>query len=173
MSVGRIRIATSLILITSILLMPGSLVAQTSTAPMNDWSRLAAVESGSQLSIKLKDGKKVEGKLSGFTDSALSLSIKNKTVEVKREEVRSIHQVKRKSAGTSTLIGLGVGAGAGAVAGALARANDNDAGFDFDKVDNLIHAGLVVAGAGAGAIAGFFVGRTRRKRVLIYESSQP
>jgi small nuclear ribonucleoprotein (snRNP)-like protein len=173
MSVGRIRIATSLILIASILLLPGSLVAQTSTAPVNDWSRLAAVEPGSKLSIKLKDGKKVEGKLNGFTDSALSLSIKNKTVEVKREEVRSIHQVKRKSATTSTLIGMGVGAGAGAALGAVGRANDDDTGFDFDKLENAIHAGLVVAGAGVGAITGFFVGRSRRKRVLIYESTQP
>jgi hypothetical protein len=173
MSVGKIRIATCLILITSILLLPRSLVAQTSTAPINDWSRLAAVESGSKLSLKLKNGKKVGGKLSGFTDSALSLSIKNKTVEVKREEVRRIHQVQRKSATTSTLIGVGVGAGAAAAAGALVRANDNDAGFDFDKAENLIHAGMVVIGAGVGGITGFFVGRARRKRVLIYESNQP
>ena len=170
MSVRRMRITTSLILIISILLMPGSLFAQTSTAPINDWSRLAAVESGSKLSIQLKDGKKLDGNLSGFTDSALSLSIKNKTVEVKREEVRSIHQVKRKSAGTSTLIGAGVGAGMAATAGALARAGTDDDGFINESA---VHAGMVVIGAGIGGITGFFVGRTRRKKVLIYESSQP
>lgn len=170
MSVRRMRITTSLILITSILLLPGSLVGQTSPAPMNDWSRLTAVESGSKLIVKLKDGKTVEGKLNSVLDTGLSLSIKNKTVEVKREEVRSIHQVKRKSAGTSTLIGAGVGAGMAAAAGALARANNDDDGFVSESA---MHAGMVVIGAGLGGITGFFVGRTQRTRVLIYESSQP
>lgn len=173
MSDGKIRIVASLILITSILLLPDSLVAQTSTAPVNDWSRLSAVETESKLTIKLKDGKKVEGKLSSLSDTGLRLSVKNKPVELKRDDIRSVHQVKRKSATTSTLIGFGIGAGAGAALGALGRANDNDTSFDFDRLDNAIHAGLVVAGAGAGAITGFFVGRTKRKRVLIYESSQP
>jgi hypothetical protein len=173
MSVGRVRITTSLILITSILLLPGSLVAQTSTAPINDWSRLAAIESGNKLTIKLKNGKKVDGKLSSVSDTGLTLSVKDKPVELKRDDIRMVHLVKPPSTTKWTLLGMGVGAGAGAALGAVGRANDNDAGFDFDKLDNAIHAGLVVAGAGAGAITGFFVGRTRRKKVLIYESSQP
>lgn len=173
MSVGKIRIAISLILITSILLLPGSLVAQTSTAPSNDWSRLAAVESGSKLSIKLKDGKRVEGKLSNLSDTSLTLSVKNKPVELKRDDIRSVHQVKGRSTKKWTLIGMGVGAGATAAVVAVGRANDDDTGFDFDKLENAIHGGLVVAGAGVGAITGFFVGRTRRKRVLVYQTREP
>lgn len=173
MSAGRVRIATSLILITSILLLPGSLVAQTPTAPINDWSRMSAVETESKVAIKLKNGKKVEGKLSSLSDTGLTLSVKNKPVEVKRDDIRMVHLVKPPSTTKWTLLGMGVGAGAGAALGAAGRANDNDAGFDFGKADNLIHAGLVVIGAGIGGITGFFVGRTQRKRVLIYESSQP
>ncbi|HET6890669.1 MAG TPA: hypothetical protein VFH31_06170, partial [Pyrinomonadaceae bacterium] len=159
--------------ITSILLVPGSLIAQTSTTPINDWSRLTAVEPESKLTVKLKNGKKVEGKLSSLFDTSLTLSVKNKPVELKRDDIRSVHRVKGKSTTKWTLIGMGVGAGATAAVVAVARANDNDTGFDFDKLENAIHGGLVVAGAGVGAITGFFVGRTRRKRALIYASSQP
>lgn len=173
MSVGRIRIATSLILITSILLVPGSLIAQTSTTPINDWSRLTAVEPESKLTLRLKNGKKVDGRLSSISDAGLTLSVKDKSLEVKRDDIRSVHQVKGQSTTKWTLIGMGVGAGATAAVVAVARANDNDTGFDFDKLENAIHSGLVVAGAGVGAITGFFVGRTKRKRALIYESSQP
>lgn len=173
MSVGRIRIATSLILITSILLLPGSLIAQTSTTPINDWSRLSAVEPESKLTIRLKNGKKIDGRLSSVSDAGLTLSVKDKPLEMKRDDIRSVHQVKGRSTTKWTLIGMGVGAGAGAALGAVGRANDNDTGFDFDELDNAIHAGLVVVGAGLGAITGFFIGRTRRKKVLIYQSSQP
>lgn len=173
MSAGRIRIATSLILITSILLAPSSLVAQTSTASINDWSRLSAVGPESKLTIRLKNGKKVDGRLSSVSDGGLTLSVKDKPLEVKRADIRSVHQVKPPSTAKWTLIGTGVGAGATAAVVAVARSNDDDTGFDFDKLENAIHGGLVVVGAGVGAITGFFVGRSRRKKVLIYESAQP
>src|SRR5215475_14797249 len=154
MSVGRIRIATSLILITSILLLPGSLIAQTLIPPINDWARLSAVEIESKLSIKLKDGKKVEGKLSSVSDRGLTLSVKKKPVELNRDDIRSVHLVKPSSSVKWALIGMGVGAGATAGAVALARSTNDDTGADFVNED-VIHAGLVVIGAGIGTITGF------------------
>lgn len=189
MTLRRIRITITLTLIISILLVPHSVKAQTSsaqtptaeqtstvahatTASVNDWARLSAVELESKLVVKLKDGKKVEGKLSRVSDTGLTLSVKSKPVEVKRDEVASIHWVKKKGATQATLIGLGVGAGVGAAAGALGRSND-DGQFDFDKLDNAIHAGMIVLAAGAGAITGYFIGRSQKKRVLIYQATQP
>lgn len=62
------------------------------------------------------------------SDSALSLTVKDKSMEVKREDILTVYQVTKKSATKATLIGMGLGAGAGAIAGAA-----NDASHDSSK----------------------------------------
>ena len=140
--------------------------AQVATQPAGDWSAVSSVPTGDRLGVKLKTGQTVEGKLSAVSDSALSLSVKGKTVDVKRDEVFSVHHVTKKSATKATLIGMGVGAGAGAAIGLAGSANDNG----FEKIDHAVTAGLTVLGAGAGAAIGYFIGRGGRKRVLIYQA---
>ena len=153
-----------IVVLLSFLLSPVTLVAQTGT---NDWSRLNSVASGTKLSVKTKDGKKVEGTLNSVSDSSLSLTVKNAAREIRREDVASVHEVWKKSATKSTLIGLGVGAGAGAVIG-LAGDASNDAG-GFEGIDNAVAGAITVIGALAGGIAGFVIGKTGKKRVLLYE----
>lgn len=157
------RLATIVILLTSFLLSTLTLAAQSGT---NDWSRLTSVESGSKLKVKLKSGKNIEGTLSSVSDTALTLMIKNTSTEVSRDDVRSVHHVIKKSATKSTLIGLGVGAGAGAVFGAVSDSNDSS----FETIDNAATAAVTVLGAGVGALGGFLIGRSGKKRVLIYEA---
>jgi small nuclear ribonucleoprotein (snRNP)-like protein len=125
------------------------------------------VSSGSKLSVKLKNGKTVDGRLSSVSDAALTLSVRNSVQDLKREDVVSIYLLTKKSATKATLIGMGVGAGAGAGIGAAgAASNDNG----FDKLDHAVTAGLAVIGAVVGAATGYLLGRGGSKRVLIYES---
>jgi len=175
MYVARNRLTISIALVASLLVSSTLSAAQetkgtkaTQAAVTNDWSRLNTVTSRSKLAVKLKNGKTVEGKLSSVSDTVLSLSVKNKPVDVKREDVLSVYQVSKKSATKATLIGLAVGAGAGAAIG-LAGSNDDS----FANLDHAVTAGLTVLGAGAGAVAGYFIGRGGSKRVLIYQASQP
>lgn len=153
-----------IVVLLSFLLSPVTLGAQTGT---HDWSRLNSVASGTKLSVKTKDGKKVEGTLNSVSDSSLSLTVKNAAREIRREDVASVHEVWKKSATKSTLIGLGVGAGAGAEIG-LAGDASNDAG-GFEGIDNAVAGAITVIGALAGGIAGFVIGKTGKKRVLLYE----
>jgi len=159
------QFAPLVILLISFLLSPLTLAAQTGT---RDWSQLSSVAAGSKLSVKLRNGKKVDGTLSSVSDTSLTLSVKNVATEVKRDDVLTVHQFAGKSAGKSTLIGLGVGAGVGAVLGIAADASNNDDGFE--KIDNVAAAGIAVVGAAAGAITGFVIGKTRKKKVLVYEA---
>ncbi len=173
MNVGRNRLTISIALVACFLLSPVTLTAQETNATKattanNEWSRLNTVTSGSRLAVKLKNGKTFEGKLTSVTDTGLSLSVKDKPLEVKREDVLSVYQVTRKSATKATLIGLGVGAGAGAGIGLAGSNNDG-----FAKIDHAVTAGLAVLGAGAGALTGYLIGRSGRKRVLIYQAGQP
>jgi membrane protein DedA with SNARE-associated domain len=46
-------------------------------------------------------------------------------------------------------------------------ADSNDEGLELR---NSITAGMAVLGAGVGALAGYFIGRSGSKRVLIYEA---
>ena len=166
MFLGSKRFTISLVLVASLLLSP-VVLAQNAAAQAGDWSALKTVAAGSKLSVKLKSGKSVDGKLTGVSDTALSLSVSNKPVDINRDDVQRIYQIKGKSATKATLIGAGVGAGTGAVIGAVGSANDNDG---FDKLDHAVTAGLTVLGAGAGAITGYLIGRSGHKRVLIYEA---
>jgi small nuclear ribonucleoprotein (snRNP)-like protein len=162
MKIPTKQTAIIVVLLLSFLLSPVTLVAQSGT---NDWSRLSAVASGTRLSVKLKDGKKVEGTMRSVSDSSLSLTVKNAAKEIRREEVASVHEIAKKSAGKATLIGLGVGAGVGA--GLAIAAENSDSGFE---TKDSVSAGFVALTAGIGALAGFLVGRTGNKRVLLYES---
>jgi hypothetical protein len=161
MKIPTKQIATMMVLVL-FLLSPITLAAQTGT---NDWSRLSAATSGTKLSVKLKDGKKVEGTFSAVSDTSLSLTVKNAAKEIRREDVASVHQVSKKGAGKATLIGLGVGA---ALGGGLAIAAETD--DDGFPVKNSVSAGFVALTAGVGALAGYLIGRTGNKRVLLYES---
>jgi hypothetical protein len=168
MCVGSGRFTLVLVLAAALLL-PSVASAQSANAPSGDWSALNAVASGSKLTVKLKTGKSVEGKLSGVSDAALSLTVKGKPVDLKREDVQSVYRVAGHSATKATLIGMGVGAGAGAATGAAASSgNDN-----FGKFDQAATAGLTVIGAGAGALTGYLIGRRGGKRVLVYEAGRP
>lgn len=168
MFIRSIRL-TLLIILAASLLLPSVASAQDTSAPTNDWSALNTVTNGSKLVVKLKGGKSVEGKLGGVSDTALSLSVKGKPVDLKREDILSVYRIKGKSATKATLIGMGVGAGAGAAVGAAGSSSDDG----FDKLDKAVTAGLTVIGAGAGALTGYLMGRRGSKRVLVYEAGRP
>ncbi len=145
-----------------------AMAQESKPAAVNDWSHLNSIMPGSKLSVKLKNGQTVNGGFSKVSDALLSLTVKGKSVEVRREDVSSVYELKKKSATKSTLIGLGVGAGVGAGVGLAGRSNDG-----FNKIDNAVTAGLTVLGAGAGALTGYLLGRGATKWTLIYQAGQP
>jgi hypothetical protein len=154
-----------LVVVATLLLSTVAAMAQDQT---NNWSRLTAVASGAKLSVKLKNGKTVNGTFNNASDATLSVTAKNSPMEIKRDDVATVYEVIKKSSATKgTLIGMGVGAGAGAAAGGIASAKDDDG---FDKIDHVATAGLAVAGAGVGALVGYLVGRGGSKRALLYQA---
>ena len=159
------KATTITIILCLLFLSPVTLMAQTA---LSDWSRLNSVASGSKLSVKLKDGKTVKGSLRSVSDTGLSLTVNKTERELRRNEILTVHEITPKSVKKTTLIGLAVGAGAGAAVGIAGDASNNDDGFE--KLDNTIAAGVTVLGAGVGALTGFLIGRSGKKRVLLYES---
>lgn len=163
MHIARKRLTVISLLLLAALLLPAPTLAQGAAMPNRDWSGLKAVTSGSKLFTKLKDGKTISGKLTGVSDTALSLSVKGNPMDLNRDDILSVSLDGRKSAKKATLIGLGVGAGAGAAIGAAGGESGSDPMFISKST---AAAGFAILGAGAGAITGYLIGRTGRKRVL-------
>ena len=164
MRTRTLQLATIGILLSSLLLSTVTVSAQTAT---NDWSRLNAVPAGSALSVKLKSGKTINGTFSRVSDTTLSLTVKNAAQDLRREDVASVHQLTKKSAGKETLIGAGVGAGVGAALGAVGDTANEHSILDTDGLATAVGA---ILGAGIGAGTGFLIGRSGRKRMLVYEA---
>jgi hypothetical protein len=158
------RVGLIFALITCVVFSPISASAQQSTT---DWSAIKTIALDTKLSVMLKSGKKVEGRFKSASDSSLMLTHNNSPVELKRDDISTVHELVRKSATKAALIGMGLGAGAGAGIGAAASANDDSS---FDKIDHVATAGLAVAGAVAGAVTGYFIGRGSSKKVLLFEN---
>lgn len=126
------------------------------------WSTLQAVPAGTKLSIKTKSGETVKGELRSVTDKGLTLSHKNKTIELERGNIQKAYRESGRSVGKATLIGLGAGAGIGAAIGA-GRPHESGEG----ALPALI---LGTGGAIIGTVTGLVTGLLRNKQVLVYEA---
>lgn len=168
LSARKSLIVISLLLAGQVL--PSRTLAQGRAVPNRDWTALKTITSGSKMITTLKDGKTVAGKLTGVSDTVLSLTVKGNPMVLNRDDIRTVFLNSRKSVKKATLIGLGAGAGAGAVIGA---AGGDSHPFPIFISKSTAAAGFAILGAGAGAVTGYLIGRTGRKRVLIYEAKQP
>lgn len=153
----------SALLAITLLLSPAA-HAQQPTATGN-WAAVQAVPAGDELIIKFKDGQSERGRLISVTDTALSITRKNKEQTFGRADISQIHHLRRKAEKTKYAL---VGAGAGAVVGAVAGKAKNSPPIDDGEIYVVLGTAI---GAGIGAVAGLLFGQGRRKRVLIYQAS--
>jgi hypothetical protein len=152
-------------ILLSIALIYAPIAAAQQSASSGEWDSVKTVPQGTELTIKLKDGQTLRGKLASVTDTALSITGKNNTTEtVDQHNVSQIYQLKRKAEKAKyALIGAGVGAGVGGGLGAAKNSPNIDDGEIYTMVG-------IPLGAGIGALAGLLFGQGRRKRVLIYQA---
>jgi hypothetical protein len=135
--------------------------AQTSSG---NWSAVQAIATDERLIVRQKDGKTIEGKMIEANDTNLTLSRNNKVLNISRDSIRQIQQVKGKAAkGKWALIGAGIGGATGAAIGA------SKVSADRDDSEIWLPVGLIY-GAGAGAVGGLLFGASRRNRTVIYEA---
>ena len=154
--------------LVTLLAMPPVSLAQVPTAENREWTAVMAVQPGDKLAVKLKDARSIEGKLSSFSETTLTLSRDNKATDLNRENVLRVYRVSGKSAKSSTLIGAGLGAAAGAAVGAATGGGAFAPGPSRSQVS----LGVAAVGAVVGALVGFAIGKNRHKRVLIYEAGR-
>jgi len=144
-------------------------MAQKLSDSADEWGAVKALAFGEKLSVRLKDGKKVEGTVNSVSDTVLALTRGGNSRDLTRESISKIYRfVPRsaaKSVGKSAAIGAGIGFGAGAGVGVVGG-----------RYEDLETAGLVgilgglgaAIGAGIGALVGALY--VKPGRALIYEA---
>jgi small nuclear ribonucleoprotein (snRNP)-like protein len=146
-----------------------SALAKDSPQASRDWSAVRALSLGTKLSVRTKDGKKLDGSLRQVTDTALTIDRDSGSTNVSRDAVEKVYQVLEGSRGKSVAkgaaIGAAIGFGAGAGVGIAAGSYE-----DLDRGELVAILGGIGAaiGAGIGALAASF--GKKEKKVLIYEA---
>ncbi|MEW6125969.1 MAG: hypothetical protein AB1757_02800 [Acidobacteriota bacterium] len=134
------------------------------------WSAVQSIPVGDKLSIHLKDGKKVEGKLISVTDTTVTIDRKNRPTDYRRDAIARIYRFVANSAGKSVAKSAAIGAGIGFAGGAIvagAAGSYEDLGT-AELVGILGGIGAAI-GAGIGALIGSL--GSHKKRVLVYQGN--
>lgn len=129
-----------------------------------DWTNVQSIAIDENLSIKLKDGKKITGKFSSANESELTIIRKGRQQVIAKDTVAQVYRRERKAEKAKyAAIGAGIGAGAGTAIGAAKGAGASDDGYVYTLIG-------VIVGSGFGALGGLLFGQAKRKHVLIYEA---
>jgi hypothetical protein len=135
---------------------------------LQDWSTVRALRPGDELVLITKADVTLKGKLVAVSDTLLTLRRNGRTNEIERADVKRVFQVRGRSVGKATLIGLGVGTAAGVATGAVVAATEEHSETGEELFPVTIFG---AAGAAIGTVSGLATGLFRRKRrVLIYEA---
>jgi small nuclear ribonucleoprotein (snRNP)-like protein len=135
----------------------------------NDWATVMAVSPGEKLSVELKDGKKIKGRLRTVSDSMLTLDRDSKSSDLSRDSISRVYRLvgsAGKSVGKAAAIGAGIGAGAGIGVGIASGGYETLSRGEVAGILGVVGAGI---GAGIGAIVGGL--GSKETRVLVYQSN--
>ncbi len=128
-----------------------------------DWSAVQAITAGEKIVVRLKDGKRHEGRFESASDLLIALNRDGKSFAIERERIWRVSRKGGKSRTNGALLGAAIGGGGGAaVGGGLYEAADGDFVGAIVPVTALLGAGI---GAGIGALFG-----KGKKDVTIYEA---
>lgn len=143
---------------------PQIMFAQAPPTPIvGSWDALKAVPPGDEVTVTLRNGRTLKGRLISVSDTVLALRKDEIITDLPRADALKVYRVLRKSATKSTMIGLGIGAGAGAALAAAAI----DTGESAENALGILIIGSITAGI--GALVGYLSGSGKR-RELIYET---
>ena len=158
----KVAIAVAFALIAMIA-RPQIIFAQAPPAPIRgSWDAVKAVPPGDQVSVRLRNGQKLNGWMISASDTVLTLEGRKNTTDLNRGDVLKVYRVVEKSDTKGVLLGLGIGTGVGVLLGALAEGGNNEDPGMAAAILGLFGA-LIGSGMGA-AISG------RTKRLFIYET---
>jgi Zn-dependent alcohol dehydrogenase len=154
------RTLTVIMVLASLFISMISVPVMAQQPATGDWNAVQSLSPGEEIVVGLKDRNEVKGKFLDAGAGELTIMRKGKHESFARDSIAEIHQVKGKAKkGKFALIGAGSGFGIGQI--------KNGPNVEDGEIYPLIGT---LMGAGIGAVSGFFIGQTRRNRVLVYRA---
>lgn len=156
----------TMVMLTFLMSVTPSLGQQVSVS--SDWSVVTAIGTSEKVSVELKDGKKMKGRLRTVTDSMMTVDRGSKTTDISTDSIARVYRMAGsagKSVGKAAAIGAGIGGGIGVGIG-IASGGYEDLGRGEVAA---IAGGVGVIGAGIGALVGGL--GSKEKKVLVYQSN--
>jgi hypothetical protein len=141
---------------------PSSALAQT-TQPRGDWSDVQALSPGQKISVRTKDGDRLDGRFESASDILIVFERRGRKVSLARDSIHLVQLDRGKSRKRGLLLGIAIGGGIGfAVGGALYFPHRDD------MVDTTV-PGMTALGAAIGAGIGGGFGKGN-KNETVYEA---
>jgi hypothetical protein len=131
--------------------------------PPGNWGAVESLTQGTEISVRMTSGDKMDGKYLGLDAEGIRLTMDNQERIFPRSAVTHVWQLRVKDKKLNgALIGMGLGAVAGGAIGAAAKA-----GFSGEDA---LGGAFVLAGIGLGAIIGVTVDALIKGNKLIYRA---
>ncbi len=161
---------------------PAAAIAQ-AAAPnsvTDPWETVKATPPGTELEVRLDDGKKLKGKLLEASDTALRLSRKDEITELDRATVLKVYRLFPRSGNFTrfaTSTGAALGAGVGVAAGLSSVFRGPTFSGPGSRGPTLRGPSprfilLPLAGAAFGGAGGYAIASRMRSRMLIYDAGR-
>lgn len=139
-------------------LLPALSAAQTRVTSVDRIS--TRVKVGDEVRVTDGQGRNVRGRIVSLDATALVLNAGGKRVQLAEDDIRQVKQYYRDSGWDGAVYGAAVGVGGFL---GVAYAGDPEMATDPEALP-----GLIVLGAGGGAIAGFIIDRCHRGQRTVY-----
>ena len=92
------------ILLTLAIVFTQTLHVTAQEAAGGNWSAIQALTPGTKLSVKMRNGETVEGRLDNVSDTGLTLSRRNRAIILRRDDIRQAYRLGGRQPGKATLI---------------------------------------------------------------------
>lgn len=128
-----------------------------------DWSAVQALSPGEKISVRTKDGDRLDGRFESANDILIVFERRGRKVSLARDSIRLVQLDRGKSRGRGLLWGVAIGSGVGFAVGSALYFPFRD-----DMVGTTVPA-LTALGAGIGAGIGGGFGKGN-KNETVYEA---
>jgi hypothetical protein len=134
----------------------------------SDWALVLKLERRAGITVRLRDGETITGRLADAEADHLSIRIRRVVRTLARPDIRSVRRAGRSP--LRKLAGLVFGAAAGAVIGAISGASLTQCECEYPGLAGAILGFLI--GAVTGAVSGVVLA-AKGEGALVYESLDP
>ena len=139
------------------------------------WEKVSNLDLGTPITMELKNGDRVEGKIEGLSASDVDIETHSVRAVIPKADIRTIQTQPKGGLGTGARKGAIIGAAAGGgigLAGMMVTLANRDGNEALGEAAGLFLLFIPAAATGIGTALGIGVGAaTKREAIVLYRAS--